>query len=146
MPMLLGHAGENLIKSFEKLRLTAYKAVATEKYYTWGWGHYGADVPKDGTLTVEKAQEIFEKDVAKFVAAVNKGLKRKATQNQFDAMVSFTFNVGEQAFADSTLLKKFNAGDFAGAADEFDRWNKSGGVVLQGLKNRRAAEKALFLS
>lgn len=143
--MQLGPKGTKLIQSFETFQSKAYKAVKTERYYTWGWGHYGPDVPANGTISRPDADKLFVKDVAKFVNAVNKGLKRPATQEQFDAMVSFTFNVGEQAFLDSTLLKKFNAGDIQGAANEFVRWNKSGGVVLDGLIRRRDAEKALFL-
>ena len=68
------------------------------------------------------------------------------TQGQFDALVSFAYNVGSRALSTSTLLKKLNAGDIKGAADEFLRWNKSGGKVMPGLTNRRKAERALFLS
>lgn len=67
-------------------------------------------------------------------------------QGQFDALVSFTYNLGARSLSTSTLLRKLNAGDYAGAADEFLRWNKAGGKVLTGLTRRREAERALFLS
>ena len=81
----------------------------------------------------------YENDVLKLV-------KMKLSQNQFDALVSFAYNVGSRALSTSTLLKKLNAGDIKGAADEFLRWNKAGGKVLNGLPRRREAERALFLS
>ena len=70
----------------------------------------------------------------------------KLTQGQFDALVSFTYNLGARSLSTSTLLKKLNAGDYRGAADEFPRWNKAGGQVLAGLTRRREAERSLFLS
>ena len=70
----------------------------------------------------------------------------KLNQNQFDALVSFTYNLGAGALGSSTLLGKLNRGDFEGAADEFPKWNKAGGKVLNGLVKRRAAERSLFLS
>lgn len=81
----------------------------------------------------------YENDVLKIV-------KAKLTQGQFDALVSFAYNVGSRALSTSTLLKKLNAGDIKGAADEFLRWNKAGGKVMNGLTRRREAERALFLS
>nr|WP_256215348.1 lysozyme [Sphingobium sp. AP50] len=96
-------------------------------------------------MTKEKSQELLAADLALFEGAVNRG-GGKMTQNQFDAMVSFAFNVGTSAFVTSTLLKKHLAGDYAGAAKEFSRWNRGGGKVLVGLTKRRAAEAALYLT
>ena len=137
--------GKKLIQSFEGLRLEAYKAVQTEKYYTIGYGHYGADVSRGSKITKEEADELFNQDVKRFVDGVDKRLKVKVNQNQFDALVSFAYNVGLGNFQSSTLLKKVNLKDFDGASMEFARWNKSGGKVLKGLITRRNKEKALFI-
>ncbi len=143
--MQLGKAGEALIKSFETLQLKAYKAVPTEQYYTWGWGHYGPDVVKGGSITLEQAQALFDKDVSGFVKAVNNAVKVPLSQNQFDALVSLAFNIGATNFSGSTLVKLLNTGAYAAAAEQFARWNKSGGAVLAGLTRRRLAERDLFL-
>lgn len=82
-------------------------------------------------------------DLKKFEAAVNK-VTVALNQNQFDALVSLTYNIGTGAFASSTLLKKLNAGDYKGAAAQFDVWNKAGGKRMQGLVNRRSTERKLF--
>lgn len=81
----------------------------------------------------------YENDVLKLVRV-------KLTQGQFDALVSFAYNVGSRALSTSTLLKKLNAGDIKDAADEFLRWNKAGGKVMPGLTSRRTAERDVFLS
>ena len=111
---------------------------------TIGWGHTHT-VKMGDVITEEKAQELFERDIAWAVAAVNREVNMGLTQNQFDALVSFVFNVGESAFGRSTLLRKLNAGDYEGAAREFPRWNKQAGIVLKGLTRRRAHEMELFL-
>ncbi len=80
-----------------------------------------------------------------FEKTVNQSVKVSINQNQFDALVSLTYNIGEQAFKDSTLLAKLNKGDYLGAADQFPRWNKGGGEVMKGLVRRRADERVLFL-
>ena len=89
---------------------------------------------------------VLKKDLEKFEKAVNKYVNVEITQSMFDALVSFSFNVGATAFRKSTLLQKLNKGDYDGAADEFLRWNKGGGKVLAGLTKRRKAERQLFLS
>lgn len=142
--MNISKKGLDLIKEFEGLRLKAYKALETEKHYTIGYGHYGSDVKKDSKVTKTQAEELLKSDVGRFVAGVEKALKVKVNQNQFDALVSFAYNVGLDAFGKSTLLKELNAKDFKGASREFDRWNKSGGKVIQGLINRRNKEQSLF--
>jgi len=94
--------------------------------------------------TEDDAEALLKKDVEFFERGVNKLLKIRVNQNQFDSLVSFAFNVGLNNFENSTLLKKIKAGDFKGAADEFLKWNKSGAKVLPGLTRRRQAEKSLF--
>lgn len=143
--MNISQNGINLIKSFEGLRLTAYKALNTEKYYTIGYGHYGADVRANETITEAQAENLLKKDLQKFVNAVNASVKVKLNQNQFDALVSFTYNCGINAFNSSDMLKYINKGDFKSAANEFDKWIHSGGKVIAGLVKRRAKEKELFL-
>ena len=139
----LGQAGLDLIKSFEGCRLTAYKPVPTEKYWTIGWGHYGEDVVKGMTITQAKADELLMQDVADSVAAVNNPyycpITASLNQNQFDALVSFTFNCGAGNL--KTLCANRTA---AQIAEKIPAYNKAGGNVLAGLVRRRAAEQALF--
>jgi GH24 family phage-related lysozyme (muramidase) len=142
--MKLSDNGKKLIHGFEGIRLKAYKAVPTETYWTIGYGHYGSDVKEGMTITKEKANELFEKDIARFEKAVNEAVKVEINQNMFDALVSFSYNVGVGAFQTSTLLEKLNKGDFIGASEEFKRWNKSSGKVLNGLVRRRTMEMELF--
>lgn len=144
--MELSTNGLNLIKSFEGVRLTAYKAVSTEEHWTIGYGHYGEDVREGQTITKAQADKFLKADVARFENAVNKNVKVALNQNQFDALVSFTYNCGEGALKRSTLLQLLNQGKYGEAAEQFDLWNKSGGKVLNGLVKRRAKEKALFLT
>lgn len=96
------------------------------------------------TITQQQADDYLRRDVRQFERAVARQVRVPLTQGQFDALVSFAFNLGEGALAQSTLLRLLNAGDYAGAAAQFDRWNKAGGRVLPGLVRRRAAERALF--
>ena len=143
--MKLSNNGLSLIKSFEGVRLTAYKAVQTEKYWTIGYGHYGPDVKQNMKITQAQADAYLKSDVARFEKAVNENVKVPLNQNQFDALVSFTYNCGEGALQRSTLLELLNQGKYKEAADQFDLWNKSSGKVLAGLVKRRAKEKELFL-
>lgn len=143
--MKLSNTGLSLIKSFEGVRLTAYKAVQTEKYWTIGYGHYGPDVKQNMKITQAQADAYLKSDVARFEKAVNENVKVSLNQNQFDALVSFTYNCGEGALQRSTLLELLNQGKYKEAANQFDLWNKSGGKVLAGLVKRRAKEKELFL-
>ena len=92
------------------------------------------------------ADRLLRTGVVSFDQAVSKMLKVSVTQNQYDALVSLAYNIGTLALSSSTLMKKLNAGDVNGAADEFLRWNKSGGKVMAGLTNRRKAEREFFLS
>ncbi|OXL40022.1 muraminidase [Enterobacter mori] len=141
-----GNGGIALIKQYEGLRLTTYKdAVGIP---TIGYGHVENPVPPGGTRTIsaEAAEQLLREDLQRFEHDVNNMLTVEVTQNQFDALVSFTFNLGPANLQSSTLLRKVNSGDFDGAADEFLKWNHAGGQVLAGLTARRNAEKSLFLS
>ncbi len=138
--MKISQTGLNLIKSFEGCRLVAYKAVSTEKYYTIGYGHYGADVTKGMRITQSKADALLASDLAKFETKVNKYQgKYNFNQNQFDALVSFAYNIGS-----IDGLTNYGKRTIAQISGKFAAYNKSGGKVLAGLTKRRAAEKKLF--
>ena len=141
-----GNGGIALIKQYEGLRLATYKdAVGIP---TIGYGHVENPIPPGGTrtITAEDAEQILREDLQRFEHDVNNMLTVEVTQNQFDALVSFAFNLGPANLKSSTLLRKVNSGDFNGAAEEFPKWNHAGGQVLAGLTARRNAEKNLFLS
>ena len=106
----------------------------------------GIKVKKGESITKIQAEEYLSNDLKVFEKAVNDSVKVALTQNQFDALVSFTYNVGQGALKASTLLKKLNERDYLGAANEFGKWNKGGGKVMLGLTRRREAEKQLFLT
>lgn len=148
----LSTAGQNLIKAFESClkpigggRITAYiDPVGTP---TIGWGHtnhHGRKFKMGDVWTQAECDAEFRSDMIRFENAVKALVRVPLKQWQFDALVSFSFNCGEGALGGSTLLRKVNAGDFAGAALEFHKWNKGGGRVLQGLVRRRASESLLF--
>lgn len=102
---------------------------------------------KEGDIwSPQQAVEALRRELEKHEKAVNGLIKVDITQNQFDALVSFSYNCGSGALAKSSLLKRLNKGDFAGAAAEFHKWNKGGGRVLPGLVRRRAQEAELFLT
>ena len=138
--------GVALIKAHEGLRLTAY----TDPVGVWtiGYGHTTAAGPpkveRGMKITDAGADAILRQDLAKFEGYVSSAVKVPLNQNEFDALVSFTFNLGPGNLRSSTLLKKLNAGDRAGAADEFLKWTKAGGKTLPGLVKRREAERSLF--
>lgn len=134
-------AGLQIVKESEGLELKAY--VCPAGILTIGYGSTGPHVKPGMVITEARAEELLREDLARFEAAVAK-LCPVSTENQFSAMVSLAFNIGEKAFADSTLRRKHNAGDFGGAAAEFGRWNRGGGKVLPGLTKRRAKEAALY--
>jgi lysozyme len=136
--------GIDLLKAHEGLRLTAYKCPAG--VLTIGYGHTGTDVTAGKTITQAEAEQLLRNDLAWAEEAVNSELPG-INQNQFDALVSFTYNVGAGAFKGSTLLRKAkaNANDPA-IRSEFSKWKKGGGQVLPGLVKRRAAEAELYFS
>lgn len=140
--------GIALIKQFEGCKLTAYQ----DSVGVWTIG-YGWTQPVDGkpiragmTIKQETAERLLKTGLVSYESEVSRLVKVGLNQGQFDALVSFTYNLGARSLSTSTLLRKLNAGDYAGAADEFLRWNKAGGKVLNGLTRRREAERALFLS
>jgi lysozyme len=143
----MNDAGLELVKRFEGCKLTAYACPANVP--TIGYGHTGPDVTREDigvkTITQEQADNLLLEDLHLFEMRVKRLLQREVTSNQLAALVSFAYNVGTMNLRTSTLLKLFNAGDFAGAAEQFPRWNKAAGKVLPGLIARRAAERALFL-
>lgn len=136
--MKIKSQGINLIKGFESCSLKACKAVSTEKKYSIGWGHYG--VAQGTVWTQQQADEQLIKDLAVCEQYVNR-TGRKWTQNQFDALVSFTYNCGPKNL--EKLLKNRNNEQIA---DAMLAYNKSGGTVLRGLTKRRQAERNMFLS
>lgn len=128
------------IKEFEGLSLKAYKPVPTEKFYTIGYGHYGADVKANQVITEKEAENLLRKDLEKFEAYVNK-LDVCKKQFQFDALVDFAMNLGTAALGRSTLLKYIRANKAEQyIRGEFAKWVNSGGVPLRGLKIRRQWE------
>ena len=113
--------------------------------WTIGWGTTGSDVSQGIVWTQQQCDDRLRKDVGTFAVAVARAIgDAPTTQHQFDAMVSFAYNLGTANLASSTLLKKHKARDYAGAAAEFARWNKAAGKVMAGLTRRRAAEAALY--
>ena len=136
-----GTSGIALIKTFEGCKLRAYRCPAG--IWTIGYGSTGSHVKPGMVITPQQAEALLRDDLERFEAAVDEAAPR-ASQNQFDAMVAFAFNVGVAAFRSSTLLRKHRSGDYAGARAEFARWNKAAGKVLAGLTRRRAAEAALY--
>lgn len=145
----------DLIHGFETLELNAYRDPGSRNGLpiTNGWGttvgETGEPIRLGEVWTKEKADRLFARDLAKFSRNVAALLgSAPTTQNQFDALVSFAYNIGygEGGLKTSTLLHKHKAGDYAGAKAEFARWNKNDGKVLNGLTRRRAAEAALYAS
>lgn len=133
--------GIDLTKQFESCRLTAYQD--SRSVWTIGWGHTSG-VEEGATCSQEQADQWLLDDVADAENAVNRLVKIGLTQEEFDSLVDFTFNVGVGAFHHSTLLAKLNDNDVQGSIDEFDKWDMAGGKVVAGLLRRRNAERALF--
>lgn len=137
MSMKLGKEGEKLIKHFEGLRLTAYKCPSG--VWTIGWGHT-AGVKQGQTITEQQAQQMFENDMKVYERYVNYYVKHTLTQNQFDALVSFTYNCGP-----GNLQKLIRNRNLQQIADALPLFNKGAGKVLAGLVRRRKMERELFL-
>lgn len=136
--------GLALTKSFEGLELNAYQDSVG--VWTIGYGHTGPEVHEGLTWTQEQADDAVQSDTHDAARFVNGRVMYAISQNQFDALVDFAFNLGLGALGGSTLLKKVNSGDLAGAAQEFPLWDHAGGKVVEGLLRRRQAEQALFLA
>jgi lysozyme len=146
--MKMTKAGLDLLKEREGLRLEAYYCQAG--VLTIGYGHTsaaGEPLVRPGMkISKEEAERILIDDLRKYENAVKRLVKVNITPNQYSALVSLCYNIGEGAFSKSTVLKRVNAGDYHGAAKAFAMWNKAGGKVSNGLVKRRAMEASLFLS
>lgn len=152
--MKISKKGISLIKNFEGLRLTAYRDIAG--VWTIGYGstrYVGGETVKSGDelLTESHAEALLNDTLKVFTSVVSRMVKVPLNQNQFDALVSFAYNVGTGALQQSTLLKKLNIQDYFGAADQLLNWNKitdpatSKKVVSKTLADRRLEERNLFL-
>lgn len=137
--MMINDKGIALIKSFEGLRLKAYKALPSEKYFTIGYGHYGADVKEGQTITEADAEALLRADLKKYEAKVNKYTAYNWTDNEFSALVSFAYNIGN---IDGLTKKGERTRDEI--VKVWPTYNKAGGKVLSGLSKRRAEEVKLF--
>lgn len=141
------HISQNcieLIKYYEGVRLTAYRDPVG--IITIGYGDTGSHIRIGDTITLDEAEARLQRRLdGEFVPGVLNVINRELRQCELDAMVSLAYNIGTVAFARSTLVKMYNNGDTAGAAEQFLRWDKAGGKSLLGLRRRRAAERLLFL-
>jgi lysozyme len=151
--MKLNEKGINLLHKFEGCELTAYECPASKigktKFFTIGWGSTryedGSPVQKGDVITQERADSLFELIAEHFARGVRKRVKSKINDNQFNALVSFAYNVGLGNLDRSTLLKKVNLNpNDPSIGAEFLRWNRAKGVVLNGLTRRRKAEAELY--
>lgn len=133
----------DLVKRWEGCRLQAYQDSVG--VWTVGYGHT-VGVHPGLVWTQEQADQTLAEELGEFAGKVAGLLTEPVSQNQFDALVCFAYNVGVQALHGSTLLRLVNSGDIKGAAAQFPRWNRAGGQVLAGLTRRRAAEQQLFLA
>jgi len=139
--MQISQEGLSLIKKFEGCKLEAYKCAAN----VWTIGYGSTKGVKEGMeISQERAEMLLLEDVEMFENSVNKLVEVSLEQNQFDALVSWTFNLGSTNLKNSTLLKVLNDKDYEGVPAQIKRWNKAGGKVLQGLIRRREAEALLF--
>lgn len=141
--MKINDAGLDLIKRYEGLRLSAYRDPGGVP--TIGYGHTRS-VVMGTTITQAQAENLLRDDVSTAEGDVERAVKVAMNSNEFSALVSLAYNIGGTAFANSTLVKRLNAGDKAAAAEQFSVWRMDNGKVLPGLVTRRAAERALFLT
>lgn len=147
--MNIGDRGLDLIRAFEGFRAEPYLDAVGVPTIGYGSTYYpdGQRVRlTDPPISEPEARRLMQATLAEFEDGIADALQVEVTQSQFDALVCWAFNIGVSAAQNSTLMKKLNSGDYFGAADQFLRWNKAGGVVLRGLSRRRAAERELFLS
>lgn len=145
--MKTSSSGIDMICGFEGKRLVAYDDGVGVWTIGFGTTVYpnGVKVKRGDTCTDAQAKQYMQHDLIKFEKAVNDSVTVPLNQNQFDALISLAYNIGTGAFAKSTLVKKLNAGDYKGAAEQFLVWNKGNGKIMQGLVNRRQREKGVFL-
>ena len=147
--MKISEKGLNLIKEFEGLRLKPYKDAVGIPTIGYGNTYYedGRKVSlSDPAITEERATALLKMVVKRYEDAINRYVQVPITQNQFDALVSFAYNIGNENVRKSTLMKLLNRKQYTEAADQLLRWNKAGGKTLKGLTRRRQAERTLFLS
>jgi lysozyme len=142
--LTISEDGLNFIKAFEDFCAKPYLCPAD--VLTIGYGHAILPGEKFTEITEKEAVELLKKDCAKFIDTINKLVKVALNRNQFDALVSFVFNIGVGAFTKSTLLELLNQGDYVGAANQMPRWNKINGKPSNGLTTSRQLEKCLFLT
>lgn len=139
--MKISKNGLDLIKHFEGCELEAYKCPAG--VWTIGYGHIKTAV-EGMTITQHQADDMLIEEMNEYEGYINNSVRVDLTQNQFDAMVSWVYNLGNGNLNASTLLKVLNSADYAGVPAQMMRWNKAGGKVLEGLTRRRQAEADLF--
>jgi lysozyme len=148
--MKLDQKGYDLIKSFEGLKLKPYKCAAGIPTIGYGNTYYENNVKvqmNDTPIDKQRAEVLLKINADRFAIKVNNLISKPITQNQFNALVSFAYNVGSGALASSTLLKKVNVNpNDAMISKEFLKWNKAGGNAVQGLTNRRISESALYFT
>lgn len=144
----VSQSGVSMIMGFEGFRTRSYDDGVGVWTIGYGTTRYpdGSKVKPNQVCTAIQAQDYLKHDLIEFEDTVNGSVKVPLNQNQFDALVSLTYNIGSGAFKDSTLLKRLNEGNYQEAADQFLRWNKAGGRVLDGLVKRREAERKVFLT
>tara|TARA_Y100000766_G_scaffold282543_1_gene296070 strand:- start:1223 stop:1648 length:426 start_codon:yes stop_codon:yes gene_type:complete len=133
--------GIDLIKHFEGCELKAYKCPAG--VWTIGYGHIKG-VQEGDVITEQQADEMLVEELHEYENYVNTLVDVPLNQNQYDALVSWVYNLGGGNLKASTLLKVLNAGDYDNVPEQIMRWNKAGGKVLEGLTRRRQAEADLF--
>ena len=139
--MKISGEGKALIKKFEGCELESYKCSAG--VWTIGYGHT-AGVKEGNKINQEEAEELLTKDLEEFENYVTDLVKVDLTEEQFDALVAWTFNLGPSNLKNSTMLKVLNNSQYDKVPSEMKRWNKAGGEVLEGLMRRRDAEALLF--
>ena len=139
--MNIGQRGIEIIKHFEGCELEAYKCPAG--VWTIGYGHIKG-VSQGMSITQEQAEQMLLDELKEYENYINELVVVDLSQNQFDALVSWVYNLGPANLKSSTLLKVLNSGDYAGVPEQIERWNKAGGKVLEGLIRRRLAESSLF--
>jgi len=139
--MIYSKNGLHLTEQFESCRLVAYQD--SKGIWTIGWGHtFG--VHEGLTCTRDKADAWLLEDIQSAAGTVNRMLTVSLTQDEFDALTDFVFNAGSGNFSGSTMLRLLNQGNYAGASEQFEKWDHSGGVEIAGLLRRRKAEEGEF--
>ena len=141
----VGPNGQALIQRWETLQLVGMLPTPYD-VPTAGWGHTGPDVVLGQTYTMDQATQWLQQDLQWAEECVCNSILPSLTQNQFDACVSLAYNIGCAGFAGSSVARDLNAHNLSAAADAFLMWDRQHGTVLQGLLNRRADERQLFLT